>query len=260
MEIVSCKLMGGLGNMLFQIASTYSLSLRDNKKMICDVSDVQMPHKPYTFYTDNILRNVTFSNSLPVLDHIREVGFHYTPLQKVTKNVKLFGYFQSEKYFVENRHEILELFKIDERTKHYLLQKYDEIINQNTCSIHIRRGDYVRLSAFHPIQTIDYYKQAIQIVGEENHFLIFSDDINWCKENLSFIKNKTFIDGNEDFQDLYLMSMCKNNIIANSSFSWWGAWLNLNEDKKVVSPKMWFGEKNKHLNTKDIYCEKWITI
>jgi hypothetical protein len=260
MEIVSCKLMGGLGNMLFQVASAYNLSLRDNKKMICDVSDVQMPHKPYTFYTDNIFRNVTFSNNLPILDHIKEVGFHYTPLPKGTKNVKLIGYFQSEKYFIEHRNEILDLFKIDEKTKHYLLEKYNQIINQNTCSIHIRRGDYLRLSAFHPIQTIDYYKQAIQIVGEEKHFLIFSDDINWCKENLSFIKNKTFIEGNEDIQDLYLMSMCKNNIIANSSFSWWGAWLNTNKDKKVVSPKIWFGEKNKHLNTNDIYCEKWITI
>jgi hypothetical protein len=90
--------------------------------------------------------------------------------------------------------------------------------------------------------------------------LIFSDDINWCIENFDFIKNKTFISGNSDFFDLYLMSMCNNNIIANSTFSWWAAWLNINKDKKVICPKIWFGINYSHFDTSDIYCIDWIKL
>jgi len=260
MEVVSTKLMGGLGNMMFQIATSYCVSLRDNKEMICDIRDVQMPHKPYTFYIDNIFRNVKFSDTLPNLNHMGEGGFHYTPIPKIGGNIKLIGHFQSEKYFIDHRNEILNLFQIDEKTKTYLLEKYGDIINQDTCSIHVRRGDYLGLPSHHPIQPINYYKNAIKIIGEEKHFVIFSDDIQWCKENFEFLKNKTFISDNKDYEDLYLMSMCKNNIIANSTFSWWGAWLNNNENKQVVIPSEWFGISNSHLNTNDLYCNKWIKL
>jgi hypothetical protein len=260
MNIVSTRLMGGLGNMMFQIAAAYIISLRDNKKIICDERDIQLPHRPHTTYLNNILRNVKFSNDLSDLNHIGEGGFHYTPIPKIDGNVKLIGHFQSEKYFIEHRNEILELFDIDDETKNYLLEKYGEIINQDTCSIHIRRGDYLGLPTHHPTQSIDYYKEAIQIIGEEKHFLVFSDDIEWCKENFDFLNNKTFISGNQDYEDLYLMSMCKNNIIANSTFSWWGAWLNNNENKQVIIPSKWFGISNSHLNTNDLYCDKWIKL
>jgi len=260
MSFVSTRLMGGLGNMMFQIATSYSISLRDDKEMICDTKDMQIPHKPYTFYTDNIFRNIKFSNNLTNLNHMGEGGFHYTPIPKTEGNVKLIGHFQSEKYFIEHRNEILELFEIDDITKNYLLKKYSEILNQDTCSIHIRRGDYLGLPTHHPTQSIDYYKKAIQIVGGGKHFLVFSDDIEWCKENLNFLNNKTFISGNQDYEDLYLMSMCKNNIIANSTFSWWGAWLNNNENKQVIVPSKWFGISNSHLNTNDLYCDKWIKL
>jgi hypothetical protein len=116
------------------------------------------------------------------------------------------------------------------------------------------------LQNYHPIQTIEYYQNAIKIIGEENHFVIFSDDIKWCEENFNFLKNKTFISGNTDYEDLYLMSMCKHNIIANSTFSWWGGWLNCNIDKKVIIPSKWFGISNSHLNTNDLYCNKWIKL
>jgi 5'(3')-deoxyribonucleotidase len=91
-------------------------------------------------------------------------------------------------------------------------------------------------------------------------FLIFSDDIEWCKENFPNISDKfIFIEGNKDYEDLYIMSKCKNNIISNSTFSWWGAWLNQNENKKVVAPLKWFGSSINH-NTKDLYCDGWIKI
>lgn len=260
MDIVSTRLMGGLGNMMFQIATVHSIALRDNKEMICDITEMQIPHKPYTYYTNNIFRNVKFSNSLTNLKNMGEGGFHYTPIPKMNGNVKLVGHFQSEKYFIDYKNEILKLFEIDEKTKSILLEKYGDIINQDTCSIHVRRGDYLGLQNHHPIQPISYYENSIKIIGEDKHFLIFSDDIKWCEENFNFLKNKTFVSGNLDYEDLYLMSMCKNNIIANSTFSWWGAWLNKNENKQVIIPSKWFGIFNSHLNTNDLYCDKWIKL
>lgn len=260
MDIVSTRLMGGLGNIMFQIASAYSLSLRDNKEMICDTRDMMIPHNPYTFYTDNIFRKVKFSNNLTNQNYIGEGGFHYVPIPKLNGNVKLIGHFQSEKYFINHKNQVLDLFEIDEKTKRKLLEIYGDILNEDTCSIHVRRGDYMGLQNHHPLQTIDYYKNAVKVIGEDKHFLIFSDDIKWCEENFSFLKNKTFITGNLDYEDLYLMSMCKDNIIANSTFSWWGAWLNKNKNKQVIIPSKWFGISNLHLNTNDLYCDKWIKL
>jgi hypothetical protein len=96
-------------------------------------------------------------------------------------------------------------------------------------------------------------------MGDNVIYIVFSDDIDWCKKNLPFLDEKIFIEGNDDFFDLYLMSKCQNNIIANSSFSWWGAWLNKSENKKVMSPKNWFGQSYKH-NTKDLFFSKTIIL
>jgi len=260
MNFVSTKLMGGLGNYLFQIATAYCLCLRDNKELLCDVSDSIVPHKPYVYYLSNIFRKINFINGFSNFTPLGENGFSYSQLPKIDGNVKLYGYFQSEKYFMDYRNEILELFKIDDETNQKITDKYNELLTLNTCSIHVRRGDYLGLQNYHPIQTIEYYQNAIKIIGEENHFVIFSDDIKWCEENFNFLKNKTFISGNTDYEDLYLMSMCKHNIIANSTFSWWGGWLNCNIDKKVIIPFKWFGISNSHLNTNDLYCNKWIKL
>lgn len=260
MKFITTKLMGGLGNYLFQIASTYSKSIDDNLNFILDINDITIVHSNPNNYKNNIFRKLNFQPLNESYSHYKEPSFNYNAIPKFNNNTKMVGYFQSEKYFLNNQEKIFNIFSIDDLTNNLLETKYGDILNHNTCSIHVRRGDYVRLNQYHPPQSIEYYKESIKIIGEDSHYLIFSDDINWCKENLSFIKNKTFIEGNDDYQDLYLMSMCKNNIIANSSFSWWGAWLNKNEDKKIISPKLWFGEKNKHLNCNDIYCKNWIMI
>jgi len=260
MDIVSTRLMGGLGNYMFQIAVAYDVSLRDNKELICDIREMVIPHKSYKSYADNIFRKIKFSSELSNQSNAGERGFGYNPIPKINGNILLIGYFQSEKYFIDYRNEILELFEIDDKTNSYLLEKYGEILNQDTCSIHVRRGDYVGLPNNHPVQSIDYYKTAIKIIDDDKHFLIFSDDIKWCKENFDFIKTKTYISDNLDYEDLYLMSMCKNNIIANSTFSWWGAWLNKNENKQVIAPNKWFGVFNSHLDTKDLYPNEWIRI
>jgi hypothetical protein len=103
--------------------------------------------------------------------------------------------------------------------------------------------------------------KAIKHMDQDSVFLIFSDDIYWCKQNFPDLPEKfVFIDENKDYEELFLMSKCKNNIICNSTFSWWGAWLNKNDQKKVVAPAKWFGSAYDHYNTNDLYCENWIKI
>ena len=127
---------------------------------------------------------------------------------------------------------------------------------ENTVSLHVRRTDYVNLQNYHPIAAIQYYKDALDLI-EHDKVVVFSDDINWCKKNFKF-NNMVFIEGNSNIEDLYLMSMCNNNVIANSSFSWWAAWLNKNEYKKIVAPKVWFGPAAP--SDKDIIPDTWIKI
>jgi hypothetical protein len=146
----------------------------------------------------------------------------------------------------------MELFSIDSVSLDLINKKYPNVNFENSCSLHVRRGDYLKYPNIHPTCDVSYYEKSISLVDSEN-ILIFSDDINWCKNNL-LIKNKNifFIEGNQDYIDLWLMSLCKNNIMANSTFSWWGAWLNKNKNKLVIGPKKWFGESLHH-NTDDLY-------
>ena len=256
---VSSHLQGGLGNYLFQITAAYGISKRDNKELLIDISDIAIIHSPLELYTSNILRNIQFGNidNFVYIHQTHHLPITFTNIPLVNGNLKLDGYYQNEKYFNQYREDILNLYKIDSLTENYLNEKYQTLLFENTCSIHVRRGNYVDRQHFHPLQTIEYYKQSISIIGEETLFLIFSDDIEWCKTNLDFIKNKIFISGNLDYQDLYLMSMCNHNIIANSSFSWWGAWLNQNKNKKVTYPSFWF---NNGPDSGEIGGENWIKI
>jgi hypothetical protein len=260
MDIVSTKLMGGLGNYMFQIAAAYAISLRDNKSLICETYDMQVPQKPAQAYQNNLFRKISFAEERIIHTPFGEPKFSYTEIPQIDGNIRLYGYFQSEKYFEHYKREVAELFELNSEIQDKVLSQYQEILEKNTTSINVRRGDYVWLSDYHANQELDYYKKAIEIIGEEEKFLIFSDDISWCKENLDFIKNKTFVTNDFDYEDLFLMSQCSNNIIANSSFSWWGAWLNKNDDKVIVAPKNWFGKSNSHLDTSDLYCEKWHII
>jgi hypothetical protein len=257
--MISCHLMGGLGNYLFQIAAGYSKSLDLGEKFVINPNNVQVVHKPLTFYTDNILKKITLDSNFNTNQVYYEPVFHYSPIPDFMLPTYLHGYFQSEKYFKNNREKILEFFTCNEVVDK-IREKYKNELNVETCSIHVRRGDFLTLQDHHPTQDMEYYKKAISIVGSDKTFFMFSDDISWCKENFKFLDNVIYCENNEDYEDLYLMSLCRNNIIANSSFSWWGAWLNQNENKITVGPKKWFGPSKSNFITDDIYCEKWIVI
>lgn len=245
--------MGGLGNYMFQIAAAYSYSLRNNKVAIFDLENARKVHKHIETYSGNIFSKIN-TCGIPYdikLKVIMETGFSYKELPTLEGNVTLNGYFQSEKYFIDFEKEIKDLFRF----------KVAGLNPAGECSIHVRRGDYLNLPNHHPVQDMKYYNEAISKFEEGTKFLIFSDDMDWCKnEFISGTYEYIFVEGNNDYTDLYMMSKCDNNIISNSTFSWWGAWLNENVNKKVIAPKKWFGPAYEKNDTKDLYCKGWEII
>lgn len=252
--MISISLQGGLGNYLFQIGTAYTLAVSNGDEFVVDNNDIYGQHGHVDTYKTNILRHVNFIDGFTPLNRYSEPKFSHTEIP-YQQNLKLGGYYQSEKYL--NKEKILKLFKIDQTSKDYIDEKYGDILKTNTCSIHVRRGDYLKFPQNHPVMDMGYYRKGIDHIKADN-YLIFSNDLEWCK-NMFKGDNVIHIEGNSDYIDLYLMSMCNNNIIANSSFSWWGAWLNQNPNKKVISPSKWFGPSIGH-DTKDLIPNTWTTI
>ena len=252
--MVTSNLMGGLGNYMFQISAATSLAEKNDDQAVFNFDGAKRIHRNINLYRDNILRKVKIGN-LNIDNTYKEPEFIYNEIP-YQNNLLLDGYFQSEKYFDEK--VVRELFSIDDISNSYIHEKYGSLLDNKTVSVHVRRGDYLPRIGRHPICGMSYYNKSFEYFDDDNLFLIFSDDIEWCKNNFEG-NNFVFIENEKDYIDLYLMSLCKDNIICNSTFSWWGAWLNTNENKKVISPKIWFGEK-KPLNTKDLYCEGWKII
>jgi hypothetical protein len=259
---ITSKLKGGLGNYLFQIAAAFSYSKKYDKKLFFDPSDAYIVHKNIEHYMGNIFSKLIFqTNTERCNRNYLEGSFNYTEIPYFEDSICLDGYFQSDKYFSIFREDLLDLFDFGNTNKDLISQKYWDVITKNTCSIHVRRGDYLNYPDVHPTLSLDYYRQAISHFDHDVTFLVFSDDITWCKENLHLLSdNLVYIEDNTDYQDLYLMSICNNNIICNSTFSWWGAWLNKNENKRVIAPSSWFGHKLKHYNIEDLYCNDWVKI
>jgi hypothetical protein len=177
----------------------------------------------------------------------------------VKDSTSIEGYFQSEKYFIDVREEILKEFKF----KSHIIKEADDVINQisnkEIVSIHVRRGDNVTNPTF-PLIGLEYIGKALEyFTNKDYNFLIVSDDINWCKDAFQKEDNVFFSEGHSNYVDLCIMSKCHHNIISNSSFSWWAAWSNINKDKKVIAPSTWFKPHIQH-NQTDMYCKGWIVI
>lgn len=230
--------MGRLGNQLFQISATMSLALKNNDS--------------YGFYNwsyKNLFNlDFCFFETIEPKMTYKENGFHYTPIP-YKQDMDLVGYFQSEKYFREHKNLIIET----------LTPRYESDPEDGLCGIHVRRGDYLNLKDYHYNLNLDYYHRAMSEVNAKK-YIIFSDDIKWCKSN--FIgKQFIFSEGKKEHEDLAIMAKkCEHMIIANSSFSWWGAYLNKNQNKIVIAPKTWFGPELKGHDTKDLLPENWIKI
>jgi len=295
--MIIVNIIGGLGNQMFQYAFGYATSKENNTKIKLDVRGFDAYSlRAYELGLFNIEENLelqsTYSfllnqlngkNNSPLSKASRKVlrrllrftKFYYQENKDYTFdegvfNIKIdtyfYGYWQNEKYFKKYRKELLEVFTL--KNLHSKTIEYQQqIIKSEAVSLHIRRGDYVNdafTNSVHGVCDIEYYKRAVMEVlksKKQAHFFIFSDDLDWTKGNLDFIENKTFVrlESNiSDHEEMYLMSQCKYNIVANSSFSWWGAWLNQNSDKKVIAPKKWFKEGK--LNSKNIIPNSWMRL
>jgi hypothetical protein len=254
--------------MLFQIAATKSMAI--DKGVQCSFPNLNHnldylnkdgfynPKLNHSFEYLKIFDKISTTDPIQVLPRIY-FPFEFANPTLPDDNFIIDGFFQSEKYFKNNRKEILDLVRIPEFVAVKISEKYSKFLHEKTTSIHVRRGDYLNHPNHHPVQSLTYYLNAIDLLKDKTDlFVIFSDDIEWCKINLN-LENAIYIEDEKDYIELYLMSFCKNNIIANSSFSWWGAWLNENPDKTVIGPKNWFGSAIQH-NTGDILPETWIKI
>lgn len=246
---------GRLGNQLFQMAALIGLASRTN-------SDIKV--KWYCTYTKKLiapyLKNQIWEDTdmqSPSFTY-KEPYFNYAQVP-YTKNMNIHGYFQSEKYFADCKELVMNAFEPSEELVNKIKSKYGSLLDGNTCSIHVRRGDYVGNKTYYQCD-LNYFNNALNKINsleKIDNFIVLSDDIAWCKRN--FPPHFTFIDGNIDIEDLYLISLCKHNIMSNSSFSWWGAWLNKNVNKKIIAPRLWFSERS-GINDRDIYYESMIKI
>jgi hypothetical protein len=237
--MITCDLIGRMGNQMFQIATTAAHAWRVGKPYA-------FPDRAQGSYTgETYFHHLPKVNPRRVFPIYKEKTHRYTPIPLGLTDVKLHGYWQSEKYFKDYREKIIDLFNIpiQEDMRHYV-------------AVHVRRGDYLEMAEKHPTVSKKYIQESIDQIGKDFEPLFFSDDIKWCMDNFE----GSFYTNIHPIQSIGAMASCSHNIIANSSFSWWGAWLNSNPDKKVIAPKVWFGPGNSHLDPTDIYCENWITL
>ena len=253
--MITAQLKGGLGNMMFQIAATYALALDNNDTSALIHQTPINQGNPSLTYVENILSRVKFVDKLNLISTYHEPNYHFQKLP-YKDGLRLNGYFQSERYFIHRDKEVRDLFRPTEEIIKYIQAKHPFILNKKTVGVHVRKGDYLNNPNIHPTCSEQYYKDAIKNFPDHS-IIMFSDDTEWCKK--VFGESVQVITGEPDWIDLYLMSMSKHNIIANSSFSWWAAWLNSNPHKKVIAPKTWFGKNARH-DTKDLYCEGWKII
>jgi hypothetical protein len=234
---------GRMGNAMFQIAATIGYAKKYNDTFLFPKWEHQNQFNlPKNIFVEK--HNIKCSNQYT------ESSFTYSEIP-YKENCNLHGYFQSWKYFDHCREYIREIFTPAESE--------DPNLFRGICAVHVRRGDYLKFPDHHPTQDLQYYFRAMEHVSAKR-FLIFSDDVKWCERN--FVGNQFIVSAPASPEtDLHMMSACESNIIANSSFSWWAAWLNDNPDKVVVAPKNWFGRKLVDTHPiDDLIPQEWILL
>ena len=292
-------IMGGLGNQLFQIFMIISMSIDmqipfyfPDKEKLCS--------KRHAYWDSFLSRLNPFLQTELFIRYnvstiINEEKFKYEQYNSElikTKNILFYGYFQSYKYFEKNYRTIYDLIDID-KYKNELINKISQVnvlknstelmrrdneitIYDKTISMHFRIGDYKNIQNCHPLMTLKYYSNSLKYLCESGIDLREYKILYFCENNLSDIRDAISIINNlqleypyldffrqtelEDYEEMILMSLCKHNIIANSTFSWWGAYFNNNEDKIVIYPSVWFGPQLSYLNIKDLHPPSWIKI
>lgn len=291
--MILIKLKGGLGNQMFQYAIGRTLSIRNNTLLCLDVTELNDKSKSHTIRnyelnnfsikanisTDSYITYqkkviglfVTLLNPFlkkKILKRVIEKRFNYdSTINSCSDNSYLIGYWNSPKYFNEYADIIKKDFSFGLNLDDSDNKIAEKIRSTYSVFIHIRRGDYITNSetnAYHGVCGIEYYNKAVDIILEKNRnviFFIFTDDPEWVKENFR-VNAEFYIVSSESnsntFRDLYLMTLCKNAIIANSTYSWWAAWLIENHDKIVIAPLKWYA--NNLIDITDLFPSSWIRI
>ena len=279
---IRIKLTGGLGNQMFQFAAGYAVARRNNVELSLDLRRFNRRPLHNGFELQNVFdiySKVNFLNKplgskfinikelLNKIDRtfhtFEEPHFQYTPkILSIPKHTILNGYWQSELYFKNYTQEIRKIFSFCNQLDKKNSLVANDIDQNNSVSIHVRRGDYLlKENNNHYVDLKKYYLKAIKESAKflnNPKYFIFTDDSLWVTKNLILNYPYTIVDVNDginSFFDMYLMSICKSNIIANSSFSWWGAWLNNKKDKIVYAPKHWFNDRS--TCTSDLIPNSW---
>ncbi len=292
--MIIVEIMGGLGNQMFQYALGRYLAEKNKTGLKLDMSEyVEGNIRKYELGIFNIIEEFATQEEIEKLKYkqdnffesfikeikgkkhkklsknfIREKHFHFDPeILKLQDNIYLEGHWQSEKYFNEISEVIEKEFTVKTEFSGKNKEFAEQITSCNSVSLHIRRGDYIKdaaIKAIYYINLDEYYKNAINLITEKvqnPHFYVFSDDTEWAKDSFGDNKNFSMVDINSadtGYEDMRLMSLCKHNITANSSFSWWAAWLNNNNEKIVITPRKWFNTSDRDI--KDLLPESWIKL
>ena len=290
--MIIVELKGGLGNQMFQYAFARNLAHIHNTTLKMDISGYACSSgMPYALSPFNVQENFATTDEIQSFtdpkqtaagkliysllhnhpkkaqSYIRVKYPHFNPKYlKLPDNVYLSGYFQSEKYFINIADIIRNEFKIKTEMDSENRNIAEMIQNSQSVSIHIRRGDYItnpKAIQTHGVCGLDYYNRCTEQISlkiKSPRFFVFSDDIDWSRKNIKLPNDAIYVDHNgpnEAYKDLQLMGFCKYHITANSTFSWWGAWLAAYKDKVVFVPKKWFA---KNMNTEGMIPDNWIKV
>ena len=294
--MVVVQLTGGLGNQLFQYATAKALSSCNQQTVFLDIQSYQWDKlRVYELEKFNIkaqiadqeISNKIKNSNVSFIDKFKhfltntDIKYYRLPYIKEqnfsfdqnfnkfrNKHVYLEGYWQSELYFYNVRNEIITEIRDFNLLKYNSIKLYQKITSKKCpISLHVRRGDYVdnkNTNEYHGTCSNEYYKNAIQLIEKEIddvHFFVFSDDKEYVNEFYKDSSKFTIInDIHYDYEELLLMSACKHHIIANSSFSWWGAWLNPNSEKRVIAPINWFKNKDMQKQISNLLPSNWVKI
>ena len=250
---------GGLGNQLFQIATGIAYSLAQS--MDLRLAPLGSSNRPY--YWDTLLQQLkdkvvtTIDSSTTAYN---ASSFSYSPIPRYVSDVRMNGYFQSSKYFPTLRTTLQESLTFSPDTKPQILEKYGDLFTKRHVIVHARRGDYCALSDFHCLQTDEYYAKArdyMVSVVPDPIFILISDDPDFWRTSHVFAGDSCVYFNESELLTFYLMTSLHHFIIANSTFSWWGAYLS--EASHVVAPRNWFGPKGPR-DTQDLYEPSWVLM
>jgi len=266
--MITSYLQGGLGNQIFQIVAAYNIAVNNGDEALFNFNECHTPFQGYVAskYRDSIFKEFKHSDNIIIENVFTQKGHSYETIP-YKKNLRLQGYFQSEKFFIENKEDIVNKLrnglKSDRKKWDNVLEwiMYGKMHGKVLVTVHVRRGDYLNFPHIHTPCGLDYYKNTLSIMKEKvGDFrpIFVSDDKKWCIETFSDL-DFLISPFDDEIDDMILMSSCDHNIIANSSFSWWGAYLNNNYNKVVVGPKKWFGSQGPQ-DQYDTIPENWIKI